>query len=210
MFCFYFVLFLGPNIRKKNHMFRYFSAIIHRLSYYSFPFHAMIFLMAIWISSCSPARRTSDHISRMATREFYQEHSRKLGFHLSGKENPALIAEVSSWMGSPYRHGGFTRQGADCSGFVWQVYRQVYGYSVPRTTDAMASVSRKVRPRRLKEGDLVFFRINKGRKVSHVGIYLGQDKFIHASTYRGVIVSDLNEYYYARRIVYGGRIRGIR
>jgi lipoprotein Spr len=63
-----------------------------------------------------------------------------------------------------------------------------------------------VNRRNLREGDLVFFKINN-RKVSHVGIYISNNKFVHASTSRGVVVNDLDEEYYARRFAYGGRVR---
>jgi len=110
-------------------------------------------------------------------------------------------------MGAPYRYGGSTLQGADCSGFVMSVYRQVYGIALPRSTADMARVGRRVSRHRLREGDLVFFKIGKGRKVTHAGIYLGNQRFIHASTSRGVIVSHLSETYYAPRFVHGSRVR---
>ncbi len=123
---------------------------------------------------------------------------------LSGRENPALIRESASWIGTPYRIGGNSRAGADCSGFVWAVYRNVYGVSLPRTTEEMAKQTRRVRKNRLREGDLVFFRTQR-RSISHVGIYLGNGYFVHASTNSGVMVNQLDERYYARRFVRGGR-----
>ncbi len=137
---------------------------------------------------------------------FYNEYSQKLGFRLSGKENPSLIREVARWTGTPYRYGGTTPAGADCSGFVWKVYRDVFDIELERTTRSMAKETRRVGRSRLQEGDLVFFR-TKGRKISHVGIYLGNNHFIHASSSRGVIVSNLDEAYYSQRFHKGGRVR---
>ncbi len=134
-------------------------------------------------------------------------HSQELGFRLSGKEDPILIAEVASWLRVPYRNGGSTRVGVDCSGFVFSVYRNAHQLELPRTTEGQARLTRRVGRSRLKVGDLVFFRTTSRRKITHVGIYLGGDKFIHASTSRGVIVSDLNETYYANSFRHGGRIR---
>lgn len=138
---------------------------------------------------------------------FYHVHSQQLGFRLTGKEDPRLIGEVATWMGVPYRYGGTTRAGADCSGFVFSVYRNAYQISLPRTTEDQARHTRRLGRNRLEVGDLVFFRTTNRRKITHVGIYLGRDKFIHASTSLGVIVSDLNEPYYARSFTHGGRIR---
>ena len=166
-----------------------------------------IILLLFSGSSCSSLRKGQRGIPQDVPPGFYQHHSQLLGYRLIGREDPRLIEAVSSWMGVPYRFGGTTRQGADCSGFVLNIYEQVYAITLPRSTDAMAAEARKVRKQNLQEGDLVFFRINKGRKVSHVGIYLSNNKFIHTSTSRGVIVSDLNETYYATRFVQGGRMR---
>jgi murein DD-endopeptidase / murein LD-carboxypeptidase len=158
----------------------------------------LILVVLCMFSACSPARHATRRAYREAPAEFYQHHSRQLGFQLSGTEDPRLIAEVSSWMGVPYRYGGTNRSGADCSGFVRAVYLNAYGIQLPRaTTDQAASLKRTSR-RRVQAGDLVFFRIND-RKLSHVGLYLGQNKFIHASTSRGVIVNSLNDPYYAKR-----------
>lgn len=167
-----------------------------------------LLVVILFLSSCSPGRKAIRDAQRTIPSDFYHLHSQKLGYRLSGKENPVLIAEAASWIGVPYRYAGVSRQGADCSGFIWSVYRHVYQLNLPRSTEEMARATRKIRKRRLSEGDLVFFRINKGRKVSHAGLYLGNNKFIHASTSRGVIVSDLDEPYYNQRFAHGGRVRG--
>ena len=113
-------------------------------------------------------------------------------------------------MGVPYRSGGLTRRGVDCSGFVMNVFREVYGKSLARSSaDMLKRNCKKVGRAKLKEGDLVFFRTGRGkRKVpNHVGIYLKNGKFIHASTSRGVIVSSLSEPYYVRTWLTGGRVK---
>lgn len=159
------------------------------------------------LSSCGVKRDVTVAPSHMRLSEAEREqYSRRLGMPLSGNENPLLVREVASWMGTPYRYGGSTRSGSDCSGFVWSVYREVYNHQLPRTTGAMLTETRRIRKSGLREGDLVFFRM-KGRKVSHVGIYLGNGHFAHASTSRGVIVNELNESYYLRRFARGGRVR---
>ena len=140
-----------------------------------------------------------------AESSFYDEYSGILGYSLNGTENPELLREVAGWLGTPYQYGGTTKAGADCSGFAKEVYLDVYGINLERVTVNMAQSSRRISKRNLREGDLVFFRIN-GRRISHVGIYLSNNKFIHASTSRGVIVSDLDENYYSRNFAFGGRV----
>ena len=123
--------------------------------------------------------------------------------------NIPLYAETSLWLGVPYRYGGNTKAGSDCSGFVWQVYRRVYGKNLERSSDDQAKKDvHKVGKGGLKPGDLVFFRTSqKSKKIDHVGIFLKDGYFVHASTSKGVIVSSLNEDYYKRTWQKGGRVK---
>lgn len=94
-------------------------------------------------------------------------------------------------------------------GFVWQVYRRVYGKNLERSSDDQAKKDvHKVGKGGLKPGDLVFFRTSqKSKKIDHVGIFLKDGYFVHASTSKGVIVSSLNEDYYKRTWQKGGRVK---
>ena len=131
-----------------------------------------------------------------------------LGIDINLEDDHKLYLEAADWIGAPYRGGGDSKRGNDCSGMVYQIYRKVYRIQVPRNTEELKNKSNKVAKRNLKEGDLVFFSSNRSRKrVAHVGIYLKSGKFIHSSTSRGVIVSRLNEDYYLRHWISGGRIR---
>lgn len=116
-----------------------------------------------------------------------------------------LLEAVNEWYGVRYRSGGNTKKGVDCSGFTVAVYSAVYGMTLPRVSREQYRVSRKISTTELQEGDLVFFNTT-GRGVSHVGVYLGNNKFIHASVSRGVMVNDLFENYYLKRFVGAGRI----
>ena len=120
-----------------------------------------------------------------------------LGVDINMEDNHKLYLESAEWIGVPYRGGGDSKRGTDCSGLTYQIYRKVYRTQVPRNTEDLR-----------KEGDLVFFSSSRSRKkVAHVGIYLKNGKFIHASTSKGVIVSRLSEDYYTRHWISGGRIR---
>lgn len=131
----------------------------------------------------------------------------RLGVDIGLEDNHKLYIEAADWIGVPYRPGGDTKRGADCSGLTSQLYRKVYHTKLPRSTDEQKEESNKVAKRNLREGDLVFFTSNRsGRKVAHVGIYLKDGKFIHASTSSGVIVSRLEEKYYMQHWMSGGRV----
>lgn len=125
---------------------------------------------------------------------------------LTGSER-TLVSEARSWLGTPYKYGGNTRDGVDCSGFVYHVYRNSLDISLPRNSTRQHEYCSKVKRDDLATGDLVFFATNKGsRKVSHVGLYVGDGKMIHASTRRGVIVQDLSDDYYTKAYVGAGRV----
>jgi lipoprotein Spr len=119
--------------------------------------------------------------------------------------NKTLLEGVDNWYGVRYRSGGNDHKGIDCSGFTLAVYAAVYGITLPRVSREQYNNARKISTTELKEGDLVFFN-TRGRGVSHVGIYLGNNFFIHASVSRGVMVSSLFEPYYLQRFVGAGRI----
>jgi murein DD-endopeptidase len=116
---------------------------------------------------------------------------------------PVLDAAVSK-LGTPYRYGGSTSRGFDCSGLVFYAYYRA-GIRVPRSTTAQYRHARPVALKNLQPGDLLFFRTAR-RSVSHVGIYAGSDRFIHAPS-RGRVVSydSLNDPYWKRRLVAAGR-----
>lgn len=115
-----------------------------------------------------------------------------------------LLKSVDDWYGTRYKMGGESRSGIDCSAFVQTVYLSAFGMSVPRTAVEQFKVCNHISATEMREGDLVFFNTTGG--VSHVGIYLRNNKFVHASVARGVTVSDLFDPYYLRRFLGVGRI----
>lgn len=118
-------------------------------------------------------------------------------------QNTELYRQIDEWWGTPYRYGGMTRAGIDCSAFVQTLMSAVFALNLPRTAYGQKQNCRKINRRELNEGDLVFFNTSGG--VSHVGIYLHNNKFVHASTSSGVIISDLDEPYWERRFLGAGR-----
>lgn len=118
--------------------------------------------------------------------------------------NTNLYESVDDWYGTRYRMGGTTKNGVDCSAFVQAVFASAFGLAIPRTAREQHRVAKLISRTELKEGDLLFFNTRGG--VSHVGIYLQNNKFIHASTSRGVTVSDMFDPYYLKRFIAAGRI----
>ena len=102
------------------------------------------------------------------------------------------------YRGTPYEYGGTSSNGFDCSGFILTAYQEGLGKRLPRTTTQMLAHGDVVHPGEIRPGDVVFFRI--GGKEQHAGIYMGGDRFIHASTSAGVIQSSISGYYWKGRL----------
>lgn len=125
-----------------------------------------------------------------------------------GIANPmerALVEEAAGWIGTPYLYGGTTRAGADCSGLVMEVYREVCGVKLPRSSAAQSRWCAPVAPDKMQPGDLVFFAADSAQ-VSHVGMFIGDGRMIHASSSRGVMVSALDNPYWLSRFYSIGRV----
>lgn len=118
--------------------------------------------------------------------------------------NTVLYEYIDQWWAVPYSYGGTTRKGVDCSGFVQNIFAATYRIQLPRTTREQRDITVPVNTTELKEGDLLFYDTRGG--VSHVGIYLQNNKFVHASTSGGVMISDMSEPYWSRRFLGAGRV----
>ncbi|WP_409160029.1 bifunctional murein DD-endopeptidase/murein LD-carboxypeptidase [Pectobacterium sp. B2J-2] len=115
-----------------------------------------------------------------------------------------LLNQYASWKGVRYRLGGDSRRGIDCSAFVQRTFREQFGMDLPRSTYEQQEMGQKIQRNKLRVGDLVLFRA--GSTGRHVGIYLGNDQFVHASTSSGVIISKMTENYWNKRYQEGRRV----
>lgn len=117
----------------------------------------------------------------------------------------ALEEAAASWLGTPYRRGGRDARGVDCSALAQSVMAEL-GVDLPRTAADQRGMGRSIELADARAGDLVFFRI--GSRVGHVGVLMDRDRFLHSSLSRGVVVTDLSERYYARRLIEIRRVLG--
>ena len=134
----------------------------------------------------------------------------KLGVSQSKVSCVALYTVSAEWLGTKYKYGGMSSDGVDCSGLTNIIVKKVYGKGLSRSSaDIYANNVTKISKSSIKEGDLVFFRTDgkKSKIPNHVGVYLNNDKFIHASTSKGVIVSDMTQQYYVTNYIGAGRLK---
>jgi len=121
-------------------------------------------------------------------------------------QNISLYQSIDDWYGTRYQLGGTTKNGIDCSAFVQTIFLSSFAVTLPRMAKDQYKVTRRISRTELKEGDLLFFNTRGG--VSHVGIYLQNNKFVHASV-SGVMISDMFEPYYVRHFIAAGRVTSI-
>ncbi|UEG49355.1 C40 family peptidase [Ferruginibacter lapsinanis] len=149
---------------------------------------------------------TASSSSAIETCEAWQfKYAMMLDMEVESFTNSALYSFIDQWWGTRYSYGGSTRAGIDCSAFTGKLLKEVFNITVPRTAREQYQVSNRIVFRdHLREGDLVFFNTRGG--VSHVGLYLGNNYFVHSSVHDGVTISSLTDPYYDKKFISGGRI----
>ena len=177
----------------------------------------MLFVMALVLSACHSKKAVTSgggsyshsghnhHGSRVTISDEWST----LDVELDKDDNKKLYQELKGWLGTPYLYGGNTKSGVDCSGLVCQVYKKVYKINLERNS---AKIFEKnctlIDVDDMREGDLLFFHTTKkpGTNITHVGIYLKDNKFVHASSSKGVMVSDITQNYWIDHFVAVGRV----
>ncbi|MDO4906523.1 C40 family peptidase [Neisseria sp.] len=158
---------------------------------------AAAFALASCGSTSSPRSKPKTHAAKSVQPVRIKHISQQEG----GRE---LILQSMDLVGTPYRWGGTTENGFDCSGMIQYLYKNALNVNIPRTSRQMAEASRKISPKKLKSGDLVFFNTS-GRGISHVGLYIGNGEFIHAPRSGSTVRTErLDKPYYAQRFVKAG------
>ncbi len=129
-----------------------------------------------------------------------------LGIQTNNISNPTLYQFIEKWYGSTYRLGGSDETGIDCSGFAKKLYNEIYGIDLNRTAKEQFSTCKRLKhPKEAVEGDLVFFHVHS-RRITHVGVYLANNYFVHASSSQGVVISNLKDEYWRKYYAGCGRI----
>jgi len=166
----------------------------------SFPILAGILALAFW--GCLPASR----IGRTGggSPQAHDVLQRTYASPAIDYTRRTVLVEAERWLGTPYSFGGTSQSGVDCSGFVCNVFEKIH-LQLPRNSAAQAEVGVGIDPSDILPGDLVFFNTT-GSGVSHVGIMINSDQFIHASTSMGVMVSSLSDGYYRDRMLFIRRV----
>lgn len=155
----------------------------------------MFVIFTIALSSCGSKKNIVKSDTKAA----------KAADAMAALKSKSLYRFITDWTGVKYRLGGLDKKGIDCSGFALLLQKDIYGNSLPRRSRDQAEAVKKVSQNNLKEGDLIFFSFG-GAEVDHVGVYLNNNFFVHASTTRGVIVDDLNLPVYQKAIVKTGTL----
>ena len=144
----------------------------------------------------SAAGCTLTQVRHTARKPVYTAPS-NIAFDDSQEINRQIQLQYQQWKGTRYAYGGLSRNGIDCSGFVYVTYLDKFGIKLPRSTSSLSQVGRKVKRAELRPGDLVFFKT--GFKGRHVGIYMDKGRFVHASTKKGVMISSFRDYYWKNK-----------
>ena len=175
------------------------SKIISDLRFHFHRKNLLIFLLiaiVLGMTSCRTSQKLTDS---GRSHSFETSTERKYG---------EVVTEAHSWIGTPYKYASQEKGvGTDCSGMVMIVYETTTGEKLPRNSAKQAEFCEEINIEDVKEGDLVFFATGKDPTiVSHVGIMIDKEKFIHASSSKGVVISSLNNSYYQSRLIMFGRV----
>ncbi|WP_140938579.1 C40 family peptidase [Sphingobacterium lumbrici] len=162
-------------------------------------------MLFIGLCLVSQAQTTNKNKSTSDPDNLAKEYfSQIMGVAVSATTNTKLYQFVYEWLGTPYRLGGDSKRGIDCSKFSLALYENVFNTTIGYNSRNQYANVTPIRKNDLQAGDLVFFKI-RSKSITHVGVYLGDDKFAHASSSKGVMVSNLNEPYWSRYYYNGGR-----
>ena len=144
--------------------------------------------------------------NKISSRSLKKQYSDRLGVSESDIKNEKLYQFINEWQGVGYKYGGKDKNGIDCSGLTSTLYSKVYNKTISCSTKSLVGEVKKIKESDLKEGDLVFFNTN-GKSISHVGVFLQNNKFVHSSTKKGVMISDMTEPYFKKTYVMSGRVK---
>jgi lipoprotein Spr len=177
-------------------------------------------LLPVFFLACGPSKKATtndtviiieaDSAKRKTPDPLQLRWGAKLGVPPESIKNIRLYKFIDEWMNTPYLWGGTTKKGIDCSAFMQKLLAEVYNLQIPRTSNDQFFAELTDRFKKIQyayEGDLVFFKTIPGPPITHVGLYLYNNKFINSSSSKGVSIADLNDPYWKSCYVASGRIK---
>ncbi len=172
----------------------------------------ILILLGLFLASCRGTKNSTSSVKNVETetaeeRTLREKYAIQLGVDAATlKKQAALLRFIDEWYGVPYKYGGKDKNGIDCSAFSSRLLANVYGISVAGSAQELYDLCKSADVSDLKEGDLVFFKI-ESKKITHVGVYLMNNKFVHATTRKGIMINDLSEAYYKKYFFSGGKVK---
>ena len=156
--------------------------------------------------STQPKPTTENNTSTKSAQQIKKTYASILGVDENKIENVALYSLIDSWYGTSYKYGGSSKNGIDCSNFANIIYQEIYKKSLTGSSASIYNLCKPLSTNDLQEGDLLFFKIEKNT-ISHIGVYLQNNKFVHATTKAGVRIDDLDQAYYKKYFFKAGRLK---
>lgn len=172
------------------------------------PFYFTLLIgFSLFLSSCGTNKNISqtEKESHQSVREIEKKYAALLNVAENDISNTRLYSFIDEWYGVPYKYGGKDKKGIDCSNFTSTLYQHIYHRSLTGSSSSIFNQCKVISKKELKEGDLLFFKIEKD-DISHIGVYLQNNKFVHATTKKGVMIDDLDEAYYKKYFYKAGRL----
>ncbi len=178
-------------------------------------FYLGLFFLSFILTSCltrpekysrEPNSRSIYSTENSDVRNLLKNYAQTLGVEPSDLQDANLYAFIDEWIGAPHRLGGQTKSGIDCSAFINHLFSEVYKKPLARSSYEMADGIKRKYENQLIEGDLVFFSFGK-KNIDHVGLYLRNNKFVHVSTTKGVMISDLHDSWFYKYFVRAGSVK---
>lgn len=163
-------------------------------------------LAGVKVTAPPVAPANTKSLSYDAALSLPNKYANLLGVAPTELTNTLLLSQMEKWYGTQYCFGGSTDSCIDCSSFTQVILRDVYNVKIPRNAQQQFDACTKIEVENLKEGDLVFFNtVSASMIITHVGVFVCNNKFVHASTSKGVTISDLSEKYFAKAFRGAGR-----
>lgn len=170
----------------------------------------IILFICLTFTACKSKKNSLKHSkykTEKPSNKIAAKYAEMMNVSKSSIRNGALYHFIDNWEGTKYKFGGLDKRGIDCSGLVYLIYQDVYHQKIPRTTSQQVEIIKRKYESQFKEGDLVFFDFD-GKKFSHVGVYLQNGFYVHASTKKGVMIEKLRNPYTYKYFSRGGSVKG--